>query len=89
MCVCVCAWRVCACVRVSVCVCVCVCVCVPARTFARSCVRAVESVIARVLCFSHCVCQFHFVWLSKPTCSNLLFYATDFCASIYAFHAFV
>ena len=77
--------RVCVCACMFVCVCVPVCVCV--RACMRGCARAGESVSARVLCFS--VCQFHFVWLSKPICSNLLFYATDLCVSIYAFHAFV
>ena len=37
---------------VYVCVCVCVCVSV--------CVRAGDSVSAKVLCFSATVCQFHF-----------------------------
>ena len=70
-----------ACVRAFVC------------AFVRACLRAGESVSARMLCFS--VCQFHFALydvvcvIFSGMCSNVLFYAIDFCVSIYAFHAFV
>ena len=49
-----------------------------------------ESVSARVLSVFQCVSvSLCFVKLSKPVCSNVLFYATDFCVSIYAFLTFV
>ena len=55
-----------------------VCVCV--------CMRAVDSVSVRVLCFS--VCQFHTA-LFDEVWVVLYYYAIDFWVSIYAFHVFV
>ena len=72
-----------------------VCVCVCERERERVCVTervgggggAIDSVSARVMCFS--VYQFRFALHDYKVCVVTCCYAIDFCVSIYAFHAFV